>query len=73
MINLVKPMGTLLVSGADGATVSVDGQPAGPTPIKVQLPAGEHKVVVEKDGRKIYDAVVKLMEDDIREITTKQD
>lgn len=72
VISLAKPMGTLMVSGVAGATVSVDGHPMGQTPLRVQLNAGDHKILVEKDGKKIYEGALKLMEDDIREITTMQ-
>ncbi|MCB9593585.1 MAG: PEGA domain-containing protein [Sandaracinaceae bacterium] len=47
---LPRVMGRLLVDGAPGARVRVDGRLVGVTPLAVPLPVGQHEVVVERGG-----------------------
>lgn len=51
--------GTIIVAGAvNGAPVSIDGQDRGTTPAVVDVPAGEHVVVVSPPGQSAYTETV---------------
>lgn len=51
LVPLVIDSGSLFVtSEPDGATVTVDGQKAGTTPIELELPLSVHELVIERDG-----------------------
>ena len=54
--------GTLLVeSRPQGAAVTIDGRPAGTTPVSIEaVRAGSHAVRIERDGYRIWTAPVKV-------------
>jgi hypothetical protein len=53
--------GTLaLDANVDGAEVIVDGKPAGVTPVKLVLSAGDHDVVVQKRGYRMYQSQISI-------------
>lgn len=66
--------GTTAPSGAhvsvtsmpDGSDIEVDGSFVGNTPSSIQLTAGEHSVVVKKDGYKDWERKVKITGGDIK-------
>ena len=39
-----------LTSKPDGGRITVDGKPAGATPLELDLPAGDHRLALERDG-----------------------
>ncbi len=54
--------GTLEVTtGTEGATVFVDGKRLGPTPQRVDLAAGSHRVRVEKEGFQAFEREVQVV------------
>jgi hypothetical protein len=55
-----------------GATVSIEGREpsdAGPTPVEVELPAGEYRVTVTADGRRAEARTVKVPAEATAELT----
>lgn len=62
---LVRAIGTLRVdSDPSGASVLVDGKPAGTTPIeRLTVPRGRHAVTVQLDGHEPVEAVVDVSPD----------
>ena len=67
-VALEKPKGTLSISSTpDGATVSVDGQNKGTTPLNLTLLPGSYSVKVTKTGYKNYAKTVTVGAD----LTTK--
>jgi PEGA domain-containing protein len=53
--------GSLVVEGSDGATIKIDERAQGTAPRRFdEILAGAHHVVLEKDGRKIYDEFVEV-------------
>ena len=54
--------GTLVVeSRPQGAAVTIDGRPAGTTPVSIEaVRAGSHAVRIERDGYRIWTAPVKV-------------
>jgi hypothetical protein len=53
--------GTLVVTGTPvGATVLVDGNPAGRLPAALTVPSGTHRVRVSSDGYEPYEATVEV-------------
>ena len=67
-VALSPEKGTLTVrTDVDGATVVVDGEEKGATPLTLTLPAGEHLVAVSLDG---YAAMVRTVETLPNEETT---
>lgn len=58
----LKPaLGTLVIEGGDGAAISIDEQGQGFAPKRFDdIVAGAHHVVLEKDGKKLYDGFVEV-------------
>jgi len=52
LVPLVTTGVLTVVSAVAGARVEVDGQPRGSAPTETELPAGEHTIVVSKEGYK---------------------
>jgi serine/threonine-protein kinase len=65
ILPMVKSMGVLLVSSEpSGATVNVDSQSAGRTPLTLRLPPGTHRVSVW-DGTRWHDETVLVTTDEV--------
>lgn len=65
---LPPTLGTLLVEGPAGATIKIDDEIKGKAPGPVEdVPAGAHHVVVELDGKTLYDSFIEI--EDGREAT----
>jgi hypothetical protein len=58
----LKPaLGTLVIEGGDGATITLDDQDQGTAPRRFEdILAGAHHVVLQKGGKKLYDAFVEV-------------
>ncbi|HEX3764818.1 MAG TPA: PEGA domain-containing protein [Kofleriaceae bacterium] len=58
----LKPAyGSLVIEGSDGATIKIDEHAQGTAPRRFdEVLAGAHHVVLEKDGKKIYDEFVEV-------------
>ncbi|HEX8106135.1 MAG TPA: PEGA domain-containing protein, partial [Kofleriaceae bacterium] len=56
----LKPAyGSLVIEGSDGATIKIDERAQGTAPRRFdEILAGAHHVVLEKDGKKLYDEFV---------------
>ena len=66
IIQLERSVGTLLVSSDPaGASVIVDGQPMGRTPIMLKLSSGQHKISVS-DGARLQEQTVQISGDEMR-------
>jgi len=53
--------GTLVIEGSDGATIKLDERVQGTAPWRSEeILAGAHHVVLERDGKKIYDEFVEV-------------
>lgn len=53
--------GSLVIEGSDGATIKIDERAQGIAPRRFdEILAGAHHVVLEKDGKKIYDEFVEV-------------
>src|SRR5215470_12879759 len=53
--------GALVVEGSDGATIKIDERAQGTAPRRFEdILAGAHHVVLERDGKKIYDEFVEV-------------
>ncbi|MFY1828823.1 TonB-dependent receptor domain-containing protein [Myxococcus fulvus] len=63
-----RPSGRLVVTAnRDGATVRVDGQPAGFTPTVVTLPEGEHQLEVEsREVRPLHQKVTVVADQEVK-------
>ncbi len=58
---LEAALGTLVVEGGAGATIKIDDEDHGKAPRRLDdLQAGAHHVVLEKNGKKIYDDFVEI-------------
>jgi hypothetical protein len=58
---LEPAIGTLIVEGGTGATIKIDDEDRGKAPGHIEgIVAGAHHVVVEKNGKAIYDAFVEI-------------
>jgi len=58
---LEAALGTLVVEGGAGATIKIDDEDHGKAPRRLDdLQAGAHHVVLERDGKKIYDDFVEI-------------
>ncbi|HET7502372.1 MAG TPA: PEGA domain-containing protein [Kofleriaceae bacterium] len=58
---LEPAIGTLVVEGADGATIKIDDEDKGKAPGRIEgVLAGAHHVVVEKHGKPVYDEFVEI-------------
>jgi hypothetical protein len=65
ILPMVKSLGVLVVSSEpSGATVNVDGQPAGRSPITLRLAPGTHRVGVW-DGTRWHDETVLVTTDEV--------
>ena len=49
-----------ITSDPDGAAISIDGKPAGKTPAVVTVPAGDHSIVLIKEGFKNWVCAVSI-------------
>jgi PEGA domain-containing protein len=58
----LKPaFGSLVIEGSDGATIRIDERAQGTAPRRFdEILAGAHHVVLEKDGKKLYDEFVEV-------------
>jgi len=58
----LKPaVGSLVITGGNGAAILIDEQNQGTAPHRFdEILAGAHHIVLEKNGRKIYDAFVEI-------------
>jgi hypothetical protein len=52
--------GLLSVQATPWGTVRVNGHEVGDTPQSIRLPAGAHRVRIERNGRKITDELVSV-------------
>jgi hypothetical protein len=53
--------GALVIEGSDGATIKIDERAQGTAPRRVEpILAGAHHVVLERDGKKLYDEFVEV-------------
>jgi len=53
--------GALVIEGSDGATIKIDERAQGTAPQRFkEILAGAHHVVLERDGKKIYDEFVEV-------------
>ncbi|MBC7975246.1 MAG: PEGA domain-containing protein, partial [Myxococcales bacterium] len=58
---LEAALGSLIVEGGAGATIKIDDEDHGTAPRRLDdLPAGAHHVVLERDGKTIYDEFVEI-------------
>ena len=58
---LEPAVGTLIVEGASGATIKIDDEDKGKAPGRIEgVPAGAHRIVVEKNGKPLYDDFVEI-------------
>ncbi|MFN0252878.1 MAG: PEGA domain-containing protein [Kofleriaceae bacterium] len=55
---LTPSIGTLVIDGPAGATITVDGEDKGKAPARLDVSAETHKVVVTKGGKTIFDQYV---------------
>jgi len=64
LYKLELAVGTLIVEGgqaAQGATIKIDEEPRGKAPARIEgVLAGPHRVVVEKNGKPIYDQFLEI-------------
>jgi hypothetical protein len=60
-------MGTLVISSQpDGATVALDGEAVGTTPLTVNRPAGTYQVQVQQEGYRTYTSTIDVNAGDTR-------
>ena len=58
---LEAALGTLVIEGAAGATIKIDDEDRGKAPRRLEdLQAGAHHIVLEKNGKKLYDDYVEI-------------
>jgi PEGA domain len=58
---LEPAVGTLIVDGGDGATIKIDDEDKGKAPGRVEgVLAGAHHIVVEKNGKALYDDFIEI-------------
>jgi hypothetical protein len=55
---LSPSIGTLVIEGPAGATITVDGEDMGKAPARLDVSAETHKVVVTKSGKTVFDQYV---------------
>jgi hypothetical protein len=65
----------LVITGVDGAQISVDGRPAGTTPLAspIELPSGVHLVSVTKNGHRAYTQEVEVGKDEKKQLSVSLD
>lgn len=59
-LNEIKKEGTLIVKSTPSANVYINGKFKGSTPLKINLPEGEHSVLITLEGYERYEKVVKI-------------
>jgi hypothetical protein len=70
VLSLAGKDGSLTVtSNVDGAQVTIDGAPAGTTPLTIAVPAGDRKVVVHSEGYSTLERLVKVPSEGSAQIT----
>ena len=58
---LEPAVGTLIVEGGNGATIKIDDEDKGKAPGRVEgVVAGAHHIVIEKDGKPLYDDFLEI-------------
>ncbi len=57
-LTLTPSIGTLVVDGPPGASITVDGEDKGKAPARLDVSAETHKVVITKNGRTVFDQYV---------------
>lgn len=70
-IKLEAAVGTLVVDGAKGATITVDDVDQGKSPARIETAEGGHHVVATLDGHAIYDQFVEVTTDGETPISLK--
>ena len=60
VITLEKAVGTLVIAGPKGATVLVDGEAQGKAPLRLDVTADSHEVVLMKGGKQIHSDFVEV-------------
>ena len=59
--HLEPAVGTLIIDGGAGATITIDEQDEGKAPKRIEdVVAGPHHVVLKKNGKKLYDGNVEI-------------
>jgi hypothetical protein len=54
-------IGAVVVTGAAGATIKIDDEPRGKAPGRIEgVLAGAHRLVIERDGKPLYDQFVEI-------------
>lgn len=53
-------LGTIVVDSPRGATVQVDGEDKGKAPIRLEVSAEAHRIVVYQAGKKLYDEFIEV-------------
>ena len=57
-LTLNPSIGTLVIDGPPGASISVDGEDKGKAPARIDVSAETHKVVITKGGKTVFDQYV---------------
>lgn len=57
-LTLNPSIGTLVVEGPPGASITVDGEDKGKAPARLDVSAETHKVVISKGGKTVFDQYV---------------
>ena len=66
---MVDYVGTLSIDAAPGGQVSINGKPAGRTPLRVaNLKAGSHLVWIEREGYRRFTRVVPVPADRVSRV-----
>lgn len=69
VIVLEKAVGTLVIAGPKGATVLVDGEAQGKAPLRLDVSADSHEVVLMKGGKQIHSDFVDVKAGEELEVT----
>ena len=72
-VSLREKPAHLIVTGSTGAQVSVDGRPAGTTPLSspIEVPSGTHLVTVTKNGHVGYSQELELSRDQRKQVSVE--
>jgi PEGA domain len=72
-VSLREKPAHLIVVGSAGASVSIDGRPAGTTPLSspIEVPAGTHLVSVTKNGHVGYSQELELARDQRKQVAVE--
>ncbi len=57
-LTLSPSIGTLVIEGPPGATITVNGEDKGKAPARLEVSADTHKVVITKGGKTVFDQYV---------------